>query len=64
MKEFKCENGHTYILKKDCCLNCKYCFDIWYDYTNGPYAAICYLGYIKTYEGLDACRHWVPDKEE
>lgn len=42
---FVCENGKTYGIPKDtkCCLICKHCKDIWYDYMNGPYMFFCNL---------------------
>lgn len=42
---FECENGKVYGIPKDtkCCLICKHCKDIWYDYTNGPYMWFCSL---------------------
>lgn len=42
---FECENGTVYGIPYDtkCCLICKHCTDIWYDYTNGPYMFSCEL---------------------
>ena len=41
MKEFKCDDGHTYICKDNSCLVCNKCSDIFWDYTSGPYMVIC-----------------------
>lgn len=43
MNEFKCDNGHTYIVKDKSCLVCGHCTDVFWDYTNGPYLVICEL---------------------
>lgn len=31
--------------KRECCLFCKHCTDIFLDATNGPYLFICDMGY-------------------
>ena len=45
MKEFKCKDGFiqgpTVIAPDTCCLFCKHCDDIFWDYTNGPYLLSC-----------------------
>lgn len=41
IKPFKCENGKNYIFPEEHCVFCKYCTDIFWDYTNGPYMFIC-----------------------
>lgn len=40
---FECENGKVYGISYDkkCCLICKHCTDLFYDYTNGPYMCFC-----------------------
>ena len=38
---FKCGNGHTYYVPEKSCTVCKHLTDIFWDYTNGPYAFIC-----------------------
>ena len=43
-KPFECENGHTYLFPSKHCVFCKYCKDLLYDYTNGPYMFLCDLG--------------------
>ena len=43
MKEFKCENGKTYLFSSNHCVFCEHCTDIFYDYTHGPYMYICEL---------------------
>ena len=40
-KEFKCENGKTYLLPENHCAFCEHCADVFYDYTNGPYMFLC-----------------------
>ena len=42
---FKCEDGNRYICRDGSCLSCSKCSDIFYDYTNGPYAIICVEGH-------------------
>lgn len=44
VREFKCENGLTYLIPKNHCVFCKNCRDVIYDYINGPYMFICGLG--------------------
>ena len=43
---FECENGQVYGIPKNtkCCLICKHCTSILYDYTNGPYMFSCGIG--------------------
>ena len=43
VKPFECANGSVYLLPKSHCGFCKHCFDILYDYTNGPYMFFCDL---------------------
>lgn len=43
-KPFECANGHTYLFPSKHCVFCKYCKDLLYDYTNGPYMFFCDLG--------------------
>lgn len=33
--------GKKYVAKKNSCLFCKYCTDIYWDYTNGIYSIVC-----------------------
>lgn len=40
---FKCDNGKTYVAYYGGCLACEHCTDIFWDYTNGPYAFVCEL---------------------
>ena len=42
-KPFECANGRVYLLPKNHCGFCKHCYDILYDYTNGPYMFFCDL---------------------
>lgn len=60
MREFKCENGKTYEVPDKCCLTCKHCTDIWYDYTNGPYATFCSKGWLPASDGQ--CTKWEDDQ--
>ena len=41
MKKWKCDNGHTYKVPDKACIVCNHCTDVFWDYTNGPYALIC-----------------------
>ena len=56
MKDFKDRvyvvksTGRVYGVPKPCCIICSHCSDIFVDYTNGPYAAIC--GIHKTSENF------------
>ena len=46
-----------------CCLTCKHCTDLWYDYTFGPYMTDCEIG--KNIEPPScACESWEWDEEE
>lgn len=51
MSPFKCENGHTYMAFNHSCFFCKHC-DLFWDYTNGPYAASCDVGGSPVTDGL------------
>lgn len=42
-KIFECENGNGYEVPAKCCLFCKKCDAIIWDYTNGPYLMFCKL---------------------
>ena len=44
MREFKCENGWTYLCPDKSCLFCGHCDCILWDYTNGPYMVFCAVG--------------------
>lgn len=41
MAKFKCDNGIVYNVPNKSCLKCSKCTDIFWDYTNGPYLAVC-----------------------
>lgn len=65
---FECENGTVYAIpyNKKCCLICKHCTDIWYDYTNGPYMFDCgidseYANEMSNQAG-DNCKCFVLDE--
>ena len=51
---FECENGTVYGIPKDkkCCLICKHCTSMLYDYTNGPYMFNCEMD-----EDTDECEN-------
>lgn len=34
-------SGKQYVVPESCCLFCKHCSDIFWDYTNGIYMVIC-----------------------
>ena len=59
MKEFKCDNGRTYLLPDRHCAFCANCTDLFYDFTNGPYLFICNA----EHEYADGCEHFVGDNE-
>lgn len=40
---FECETGRIYRCKSPSCLVCQHCTDFFYDYSNGPYLALCEL---------------------
>ena len=61
MKEYKCSNGHTYIVKDKSCLVCGHCTDVFWDYTNGPYLAICELHDELICDGT--CKDYIEDEE-
>lgn len=61
MKEFKCANGYTYIVKDTSCLVCDHCTDIFYDYTNGPYMVVCGIHDIPITDG--SCKDYKQEKE-
>ena len=44
-KPFECSNGRSYQLPERHCAFCKYCTDIFFDYTHGPYMFFCNLGH-------------------
>ena len=41
VKLYKCDNGRLYKLPEKCCIYCKHCSDILYDYSHGPYMMFC-----------------------
>lgn len=57
--EFKCDNGKTYSFPNNHCSSCKYCTDVFYDYTNGPYLFLCNIR--KKYD--DGCDRYEADEE-
>jgi len=40
-REFKCDDGNTYMCHPRSCFFCDHCEDILYDFTNGPYSFLC-----------------------
>lgn len=42
-KSFRLQNGKEYMLPENSCAFCEHCTDVFYDYTNGPYAFKCEL---------------------
>lgn len=60
IKVYKCDNGKFYKPKERTCLLCAHCTDIFYDYTHGPYTAICELGREIEYP----CDDFEEDKED
>ena len=40
MSPWMCNNGDVYMVFKNSCFFCKHC-DVFWDYTNGPYAVLC-----------------------
>ena len=47
MREYKCDDpygpGVVVRAPERACLFCEHCTDVWWDYTNGPYACLCEL---------------------
>lgn len=45
MREYKCHDpigpGVVVRAPETCCLFCDHCYDVWWDYSNGPYAIFC-----------------------
>ena len=48
MKIFKAVTGLQYMCSDKCCLFCKHCSDVYWDYTNGPYMMICAADHEET----------------
>lgn len=50
IREYHCVDpigpGVTVRAPEKCCLFCKHCDDIWWDYTNGPYMLSCEIFYV------------------
>lgn len=40
-KIYELSDGRKYVARKNSCLFCSHCSDIFYDYTNGIYMLIC-----------------------
>ena len=53
-----------WILKCPHCALCKHCSDIWYDYKNGPYMAMCEEKYSNSNELGKGCIHFEVDKDD
>lgn len=43
LRPFKCDSGQIYLFPQNHCVFCDHCTDLFYDYTNGPYAFSCDL---------------------
>lgn len=45
MREYKCHDpigpGVVVRAPETCCLFCDHCYDVWWDYSHGPYAMFC-----------------------
>lgn len=69
MKDFKERlfvlkaTGGVYVIPEPSCLICKRCSDVLWDYTNGPYAAICGDGHVPELPRA-CCDHFEVDEEE
>ena len=65
MSPFKCDNGHTYMAFNHSCVFCKHC-DLFWDYTNGPYAFLCDVDGAPEKDGLagDCERYEAIEREE
>ena len=50
MRVFKAITGLQYKCPSKCCLFCKYCTDIFVDYTHGPYMIICEKFNVNQYD--------------
>ena len=63
MKLYKCE-FYSVMAAENSCFFCQHCSDIFFDYTNGPYAFICTEG-VPTSAGLKGrCNLFKEEKEE
>ncbi len=59
--QFRCDNGHIYIISKRTCAFCSRCEDVLYD-SNGPYMFLCSEGYDNGL-GMDGqCEHFKPER--
>lgn len=56
---FECENGRNYLIPEKHCLSCKYCTDVFWDYTHGPYMCLCSIRDIPKDQG--DCDKWEED---
>lgn len=61
MKDFELESqpGKVYKLFDTHCAFCKYCTDIFWDYTNGPYMFLCKFGIKSDGSG---CEKFIDEK--
>ena len=67
MKLYKCHDsigpGVTVRAPERCCLFCKHCSDVYWDYTHGPYMMICAADHEETLGYHAKCEYFEEDKE-
>ena len=55
--------GRKYVAREGTCLACKYCSDVFWDFTNGPYMAFCSKGFVWSEVSICAkCPYFKADK--
>ena len=61
-KIYKCYDligpGVTVRAPERCCLFCKHCSDVYWDYTHGPYMTICAEGHDEKIGGQAKCKYF------
>ena len=67
MKLYKCHDpigpGVTVRAPERCCLFCKHCSDVYWDYTNGPYMMICSADHEETLGYHAKCEYFEEDEK-
>lgn len=63
-RKFECDNGRTYLAHPKACLFCDNCTNIVFDYTNGPYMAMCDIGLPEDIGMTGKCKGFKEDGEQ
>ena len=60
------ETGRSYFFPRKSCPFCRYCGDLLWDYTNGPYCFFCEIGLDDPdYGGMEGtCREFTPEERK